>query len=57
MQVSNQCMALVRDGVLVPTKDAPELAYVRYLHHRCKETRVTTSSVVLRIRIRDAVPY
>lgn len=28
-QVSNQCMALVRDGVLVPTKDAPELAYVR----------------------------
>ncbi len=28
-QVSNQCMALVRDDVLVPTKDAPELAYVR----------------------------
>lgn len=27
-QVSNQCMALVRDGILVPTKDAPELAYV-----------------------------
>merc|ERR1712241_1324154 len=27
-QVSNQCMALVRDEILVPTKDAPELAYV-----------------------------
>ncbi len=27
-QVSNQCMALVREGVLVPTKDAPELGYV-----------------------------
>lgn len=28
-QVSNQCMALVQDNCLVPTKDAPELAYVR----------------------------
>lgn len=28
-QVSNQCMALVRDGCLLPTKDAPELAYVK----------------------------
>nr|CAG4649318.1 EOG090X05T8 [Scapholeberis mucronata]SVE93604.1 EOG090X05T8 [Scapholeberis mucronata] len=28
-QVSNQCQALVRDQCLVPTKDAPELAYVR----------------------------
>ena len=28
-QVSNQCMALVRDNCLVPTKDSPELAYVR----------------------------
>jgi len=28
-QVSNQCMALVRDNCLIPTKDAPELAYVR----------------------------
>jgi nuclear protein localization family protein 4 len=28
-QVSNQCMALVRDDCLVPTKDAPELGYVR----------------------------
>jgi nuclear protein localization family protein 4 len=28
-QVSNQCMALVRDRCLVPTKDAPELGYVR----------------------------
>jgi nuclear protein localization family protein 4 len=27
-QVSNQCMALVRDKILVPTKDAPELAYI-----------------------------
>merc|ERR1719341_821086 len=27
-QVSNQCMALVRDEILVPTKDAPELGYV-----------------------------
>jgi hypothetical protein len=27
--VSNQCMALVRDDCLVPTKDAPELGYVR----------------------------
>lgn len=27
-QVSGQCMALVRDGCLVPTKDAPELGYV-----------------------------
>nr|CAG4640847.1 EOG090X05T8 [Eulimnadia texana] len=28
-QVSNQCMALVKDDCLVPTKDAPELGYVR----------------------------
>ncbi|KAF4525902.1 hypothetical protein B566_EDAN013152 [Ephemera danica] len=27
--VSNQCMALVRDNCLVPTKDAPELGYIR----------------------------
>jgi len=27
-QVSNQCMALVRDKIIVPTKDAPELAYI-----------------------------
>lgn len=27
--VSGQCMALVRDNCLVPTKDAPELGYVR----------------------------
>lgn len=28
-QVSNQCMALVGDNCLVPTKDVPELGYVR----------------------------
>lgn len=28
-QVSNQCMALVRDNCFVPTKDAPELGYIR----------------------------
>jgi len=28
-QVSAQCMALVRDNCLYPTKDAPELGYVR----------------------------
>ena len=28
-QVSQQCMALARAGVLLPTKDAPELGYVR----------------------------
>ncbi|XP_035224916.1 nuclear protein localization protein 4 homolog isoform X1 [Stegodyphus dumicola] len=28
-QVSNQCMALVRDNCLLPTLDAPELGYVR----------------------------
>ncbi|XP_014220725.1 nuclear protein localization protein 4 homolog isoform X1 [Trichogramma pretiosum] len=28
-QVTSQCMALVRDGILIPTKDAPELGYVR----------------------------
>ena len=28
-QVSQQCMALVRANVLLPTKDAPELGYVR----------------------------
>ncbi|GFT10641.1 nuclear protein localization protein 4 homolog [Nephila pilipes] len=28
-QVSNQCMALVKDNCLLPTLDAPELAYVR----------------------------
>jgi len=27
--VSNQSMALVRDNILLPTKDAPELAFVR----------------------------
>lgn len=27
--VSAQCMALVRDNCLIPTKDAPELGYVR----------------------------
>ena len=29
LQVSNQCMALVRDDCLVPTLDAPELGYIR----------------------------
>jgi len=28
-QVSNQCMALVRDKCLVPTRDTPELGYVK----------------------------
>ncbi|XP_015791716.1 nuclear protein localization protein 4 homolog [Tetranychus urticae] len=28
-QVSNQCMALVNDNCLLPTRDAPELAFVR----------------------------
>lgn len=28
-QVSAQCMALVRDDCLVPTKDASELGYIR----------------------------
>lgn len=28
-QVSGQCMALVRDNILLPTKDAPELGYIR----------------------------
>ncbi|CAB4000892.1 nuclear localization 4 homolog [Paramuricea clavata] len=28
-QVSNQCMALVQDDILVPTKDEPGLGYVR----------------------------
>lgn len=28
-QVSNQCMALVNDDCLVPTRDAPELGYVK----------------------------
>lgn len=27
--VSAQCMALVRDKCLVPTKDAPELGYIK----------------------------
>ena len=29
LQVSNQCMALVRDDCLVPTLDAAELGYIR----------------------------
>lgn len=28
-QVSNQCMALQRDNCIIPTYDAPELAYIR----------------------------
>ncbi|XP_064611087.1 nuclear protein localization protein 4 homolog [Liolophura sinensis] len=28
-QVSNQCMALVRDDCLIPTKDVPELGYIK----------------------------
>ncbi|XP_061377196.1 nuclear protein localization protein 4 homolog [Danaus plexippus] len=28
-QVSGQCAALVRDGILLPTRDAPELGYIR----------------------------
>lgn len=28
-QVSNQAMALVRDRILIPTYDAPELGYIR----------------------------
>lgn len=27
--VSAQCMALVRDDCLIPTRDAPELGYIR----------------------------
>lgn len=28
-QVSNVCMALVKDDCLIPTKDAPELGYIK----------------------------
>ena len=28
-QVSNVCMALVNDDCLIPTKDAPELGYIK----------------------------
>lgn len=28
-QVSNQCMALVRDECLLPCRDAPELGYAK----------------------------
>lgn len=28
-QVSNQCMALVKDNCMLPTKDAPELGYIK----------------------------
>ncbi|KAM3960615.1 nuclear protein localization 4 [Aphomia sociella] len=28
-QVSGQCQALVRDGILLPTRDAPDLGYIR----------------------------
>ena len=28
-QVSNQCMSLVKSNILLPTCDAPELAYVK----------------------------
>lgn len=28
-QVSNQCMALVKDDILIPTHDAPEFGYIR----------------------------
>ncbi|XP_026324791.1 nuclear protein localization protein 4 homolog [Hyposmocoma kahamanoa] len=28
-QVSGQCAALVRDGILLPTRDAPDLGYIR----------------------------
>lgn len=28
-QVSNVCMALVRDDCLIPTRDAPELGYIK----------------------------
>merc|ERR1719309_915273 len=28
-QVSNQCMALVKDKILLPTRDAPELGYIK----------------------------
>lgn len=28
-QVSNQCMALVRDNCMIPTQDAPELGYIK----------------------------
>lgn len=29
MQVSNQCMALVKDKILLPTKDTLELGYIK----------------------------
>ena len=28
-QVSNQCMALIKSRILVPTHDAPELGYIK----------------------------
>merc|ERR1719186_1396406 len=28
-QVSNQCMSLVKEKILIPTRDAPELGYIR----------------------------
>ena len=41
VQVSNQSMALVRDDILVPTKDAPELAYIRHGELMSSEKRFT----------------
>merc|ERR550519_357673 len=28
-QVSNQCMSLVKENIIIPTRDAPELGYIR----------------------------
>jgi len=55
-QVSNQCMALVRDDCLVPTKDAPELGFVKessneqYVPDVFYKVRVRASFISLHLR-------
>ena len=51
-QVSNQCQALVKDGCLVPTKDAPELGYVRQ-----STADLYVPDVYYKVRSRIVLPF
>lgn len=56
-QVSNQCMALVRDECLLPSKDAPELGFAKesspeqYVPDVFFKVRLPTACVRLKIAV------
>lgn len=58
-QVSGQCQALVRDGILLPTRDAPELGYIRdcSAHHYVPDVYYKVPAALLSDSLTTSVYY